>query len=109
MRKMLTIYRHVLWVTVAIISAVGALLFSAPLYAAQAYEITSLGSSYPSSLPSSINDEGWVAGTFSNQATLFAGRLRIIKTGVSTARAVNNSGDIVGSFSLPDPVTGVPT
>lgn len=99
MRNMLTIYRHALWIGVVIISTVGALLPWATLYAAPAYEITNLGYQF---FPSGINDEGWVAGG-SSQAALFAGRLRTIKTAISTARAVNNNGEIVGSFSLPDP------
>lgn len=96
MRNMLTIYRRALRVGVVIISTVGALLPWATLYAAPAYEITYLGNNF---IPWGINDEGWVSGG-SSQATLFAGRLRTIKPSNSTARAVNNSGEIVGSFSL---------
>lgn len=102
MRNMLTIHRRALRVGAVIISTVGALLPAGAL----AYEITYLGTNF---ITSGINDEGWVAGTASGQASLFAGRLRTIKPYNSTAYAVNNNGEIVGSFSLPDPVTGVTT
>ena len=81
-----------------------ALLFNTPVHAASNYDITTLGGGFS---PAGINASGWVAGTAGTQAQLFAGRQRTVQPSQSTARAVNDLGQIVGSYDTVDPNTNV--
>ena len=74
----------------------GIALFTLSVAGAQAaeYQITDLGDF----TPTSINDQGWVAGEgAAKNAVLFAGRIRLLLPGDSIARAMNEAGQIAGT------------